>query len=264
MKKITFLFLITLVHSSLNAQFRGEDTYKIYHSITGKFMTVDAENGNMVSADEIPNDDASQIFEVKSVGSNGYFNISCTVEGLDAVRAHSINVFPTNTATPTSETNNTRIFAIEADSENTMQDGYTLRYIHTAQTTTGRYMYDKGADMEGITDGNYPDSDVIYTGGAEDKAKWIFLSMTNPLSTKSFDAKLITITNPISNEMIIKGLSDSVKTIEVFNMLGKSLINKALNGNTTAVLNTSSISSGMYIVRFSGRSTSFTKKIVKN
>ena len=263
MKKITLLLLVVLASINLNAQFRGEDTYKIFHSTTGKVMTVDVTNGNIISANELPNDDASQIFQVKSVGSNGYFNISCTVPEFDAVRANSINVFPTTTSTPTSDSNNTRIFAIEADSENTMLNGYTLRYIHTAQTTTGRYMYDSGADIEGLTLGNYPDADVKYTGGAEDKAKWIFISMTNPLSTKKINDELVTVTNPISNEMKINGLSDGVKMIEVFNMLGESVLLSNIQKESSVTVNTSALAPGVYIVKFSGENAVFTRKVIK-
>jgi hypothetical protein len=263
MKKITLLLLIALVHTSLNAQFRGEDFYKIRHSITGKYMTIDAENSNITSTDELPNNDNSQVFQVKSVGSSGYFNIASTVDGFDAIRANSINVFPTNTSTPTSATNNTRIFAIEADSENTMQEGYTLRYIHTPQTTTGRYMYDKGADILDITDGNYPDSDVIYTGGAEDKAKWIFESLTNPLSTREFDNSSIFIANPVADKLTIKGLDNKIQKIEIFNLIGKSLLQTNTVGLLSVNINANTLKSGVYLVRLYGATSTLTKKVIK-
>ncbi|MFD0835639.1 T9SS type A sorting domain-containing protein [Mariniflexile aquimaris] len=219
-----------------------EGKYKIKHSITGKYWTVDIANSNIITADEIsPNNDA-QIFEVKSVGSNGYYNISCTLTGWDAVRFESLNVYPTTTATPTTDTNNTRIFEF-------VSNGSGAYDIHTPQTTTGRYAYDNSGD-------------VNYTSSATANTKWL-LENTNPLSNADFDRNSVFISNPIDNEIIIDGLEKKVNKIEVFNIDGKTIVVKNVKGASSIRIDANTLTSGLYFVKFYGEASIYTRKIIK-
>jgi hypothetical protein len=220
-----------------------EGLYKIKHSLTGKYWTVDNTNSNIITADEMTPDSATQIFEVRSVGSNGYYNISCTDPNWDAVRFHTTNVYPTTTSTPTSDTNNTRIFEF-------ISNGSGAFDIHTPQTTTGRYAYDNSGD-------------VNYLTSSGNSTKWI-LENINSLGSEDFDKNSIFISNPVSNKLIIKGLNKNLETIEVYSLLGQSVFKyKIIENLSSTTLDVSDLSSGIYIIRISGKNESHTKKIAK-
>ena len=261
MKKITLLLLLTFICISINAQFDGPAFYKIKHAVTGKYMTVDVANADIVSTAELPNNDASQVFEIKAVGDTGNFNISCIITEFDALRANSLNLFPTTTSTPTSDTNNTRIFAFPLEENNLEINGIKVRYIFTAQTGSPRYMFDKGFDE--ATSAPYPDASVGYTGSGQPKATWILENLTRPLSTNEFDKNLIVIANPVKNNISIKGLSSKVKKVEVFNLIGKSVLVKTTKGVSSLNVDSSSLSSGVFILKIYGKNSAFTKKIIK-
>lgn len=241
MKKITLLLMI-IACSYANAQFFGAGNYKIKSNVTGKYWTVDVANSNITTADEISGNDATQVFEIKSVGSNGYFNISCTVPEFDAVRFNSLDVIPTGTSTPTSATNNTRIITFDVD-ENGAYD------IHTPQTTTGRFAFDDNGD-------------VRYTGSGTVNTKWL-LENTNPLSNEEFNKNSIFISNPISNQIIIEGINSKVNKVEVFNIVGKSVYTKDIKGTSSLIINATTLASGLYLVKVYGETSTFTKKIIK-
>ncbi|AJR04994.1 T9SS type A sorting domain-containing protein [Siansivirga zeaxanthinifaciens] len=219
-----------------------EGKYKIKHSVTGKYWTVDTANSNIITADEISPNNNSQIFEVKSVGSNGYYNISCTLTGWDAVRFESINVYPTTTATPTTDTNNTRIFEF-------VSNGSGAYDIHTPQTTTGRYAYDNSGD-------------VNYTSSATANTKWL-LENTNALSNEGFHRNSVFISNPIDDEIIIDGLEKKVNKIEVFNIVGKTIVLKNVKGASSIRIDANTLISGLYFVKFYGEVSIYTRKIIK-
>ena len=254
LKLLTFVFML-IVSNSLLAQYSGPGEYLIVHKTSGKLLTVESGVSNLIGMDEISqtSTDDSQVFEIKELpglGSNGapYYNISCKVAEWDAVRTHSLNVYPTTTSTPTSDSNNTRIYNF------TLEAGQTNSYdIDTPQTTTPR-----------IWTYNTEDTNVKYVDVSSEDTKWLLVPLFAVASVDDVEGSSVFISNPIAEKMIIKGLKNKVYQIELFNILGKSVMSAASNGESTAILNTSSISSGMYIVKFSGSNFSFTKKIVKD
>lgn len=257
MKKITlksFVILLTLsVSTSFLAQYSGPGEYLIIHKESGKVLTVESGEQNLIGADETDPLEDSQIFEIKELlGSDGtstYYNISCKDANWDAVRAHSLNVWPTTTETPTSSGNNTRVFDF------ILEEGKTNSYdIHTPQTTTPRlWSYDAANN-----------SNVRYTDVAGSGTKWELIPLFDvPLSTIDIKGKSVFIANPFSNEIRIHGLSKNVTKIEVFNLLGKRMLSAKTSGESSVNLNALSLTSGIYIVKFSGNNAVFTKKIVK-
>lgn len=241
--RVAMTYLEALPSNSNDGNPNGlEGLYKIKHSVTGKYWTVDNANSNIITADEMTPDSATQVFEVKSVGTAGYYNISCTDPNWDAVRFHTTNVYPTTTSTPTTDTNNTRIFEI-------VSNGSGAYDIHTPQTTTGRYAFDNSGDVK-------------YTGSPSANTKWI-LESENSLSNSDFDKSSVFISNPIVSEMIIKGLDNKVNKIEVFNIVGKSVLMKDVKGASSLQIETNALTSGLYLVKFYGETSIFTKKIIK-
>lgn len=219
-----------------------EGLYKIKHNETGKYWTVDNANSNMITADEITPESTTQIFELKSVGNAGYYNISSTDSNWGAVRFHTGNVYPTTTPTPTNDTNNTRIFEL-------ISNGSGAYDIHTPQTTTGRYAYDNSGDVEYLT-------------SAGTSTKWI-LENINSLSSEDFDKSSVFISNPIINKIIIKGLDKKVEKIKVFNIMGKSVLEKNTRGAASTSIDVNVLTSGLYLVKLYGQTTTITKKIIK-
>jgi hypothetical protein len=219
-----------------------EGTYKIKHSVTSKYWTVN--NSNIITADEIIPNSTSQIFEVKSVGTAGYYNISSTNSNWDAVRFHSGNVYPTSTSTPTTDTNNTRIMAIILSEDGTYD-------IHTPQTTTGRYAY---ADL----------GDVKYLTSKGVQTKWILENQTAlSLNENKLLDEFKMFPNPVKNTLNISSNNIKVDKVEVFNLSGKKMITKQINSGNEIKLNVSSLSIGIYFVKLYSTSAVFTKKMIK-
>jgi hypothetical protein len=90
------------------------------------------------------------------------------------------------------------------------------------------------------------------------------LTRTGPLlSTNDFDTSSIFISNPIDSQMIIKGLDNKVNKIEVFNLVGKSVFEKDAKGASSLQIDTNALTSGLYLVKFYGETSTLTKKIIK-
>jgi len=252
LKLLTFVFVLT-VYNNLLAQYAGPGEYLILHKESGKALTVSTEQGNMILADMIsqPVIDISQTFEIKELLGNDsattYYNISCKVPEFDAVRTHGLDVVPTTTATPTTSGNNTRIHNF------TLEEGQTNSYdIDTPQTTTPR-----------IWTYNSADNNVKYVDVAAEDTKWMLYPLF-PLSVSSIEGKSVFVSNPTSEKMVISGLKNKIYQIEVFNMLGKSVLTTNSQEKSSITINTSEFSSGIYIVKFSGKNSLFSKKIIKN
>lgn len=84
------------------------------------------------------------------------------------------------------------------------------------------------------------------------------------LSNKEFDVSSIFISNPVQNELSVKGLTSNVKEISVYSLIGSLVLQSKVNGESSVKFDISLISSGMYIVKLAGDNVSFSKKIIKN
>lgn len=84
------------------------------------------------------------------------------------------------------------------------------------------------------------------------------------LSTNDFETSSVFVSNPVQNELNIKGLSSSVRQVSIYNLFGKLLLETKVNNQSSLRLEISNFSSGMYIVKLAGNNLSFTKKIIKN
>ena len=65
--------------------------------------------------------------------------------------------------------------------------------------------------------------------------------------------------NPVNNELIMDGLSDTVK-VSIYNLLGKLVFSK----ETSREINVSQLQSGLYILKLNVRETEVIKKFIKN
>ncbi|PWH84454.1 hypothetical protein DIS18_07990 [Algibacter marinivivus] len=83
------------------------------------------------------------------------------------------------------------------------------------------------------------------------------------LSTEDFDTSSIFISNPVNDELSIKGLTANVKQVSVYSLLGKEVISTEVNDKSELNIDVSALSTGMYLVKMQGEKGSYTKKIVK-
>jgi hypothetical protein len=88
-------------------------------------------------------------------------------------------------------------------------------------------------------------------------------SVDNTLSTEGVIENAIFISNPVANELIIKGLTNAIKQIEIYSLLGKRVLINNVNSKSSLILNVNALSSGLYIVKMTGNNSVITKKIIK-
>ncbi|SFD27292.1 T9SS type A sorting domain-containing protein [Algibacter pectinivorans] len=101
--------------------------------------------------------------------------------------------------------------------------------------------------------------DVKVNGGTPEKFSWEAVS----LSTEKFDTSNLFISNPVSNELQIKGLPSKVKEVNVYSLLGKKVLTRNVNQESELNVNTSTLTSGVYIVKISGNNATYSTKVVK-
>ena len=91
--------------------------------------------------------------------------------------------------------------------------------------------------------------DVLFNGGGIDPLEFFLIAT---LSNDKFDASSIFV------------LTSHVKSISIYSLLGKAVMSKEISGASSIDINTSPLTSGMYIVDFKGEGGNFTKKIIKH
>ena len=93
-------------------------------------------------------------------------------------------------------------------------------------------------------------------------SSWIAVSDTS-LSTKNADAAtgIVMYPNPVSNLLTIRA-KDVIKSVEVYDVYGK-MLPQASASATTAQVDFSQYSSGIYLVKVSGSNGSVTQKVVR-
>jgi hypothetical protein len=84
------------------------------------------------------------------------------------------------------------------------------------------------------------------------------------LSSKNFNSNSIFISNPVNNRLNINGLTDNIKQISIYSLLGQEVLTKKIGGQSSISVDVSNLVSGVYLVKFKGNSGAFTKKIIKN
>jgi hypothetical protein len=97
----------------------------------------------------------------------------------------------------------------------------------------------------------------------EARSYWILEESTIVLSNDEFDASSIFISNPVSNELIVKGLTDNVSSISIYSLIGKEVLTNNVDAQSSVNIDVTSLASGLYIVKLSGVNGSITRKIIK-
>ncbi|WP_188407847.1 T9SS type A sorting domain-containing protein [Hyunsoonleella pacifica] len=236
-------------------------------------MTVNGTTGDLEWAALLPGDDPTQVWTVKDhrePASSGYVEIWATVPG---VGDFTIAVDPSTLDGSGSDTEiKLTLVPGQPVGDNTDPNyGWDQfqRRKSTGWTGSGNNaLFAKPSNSPG-QQGNlrYRDAPsaagdpvLFQSGGAISALRFILVS---PLSNEEFDTSSIFISNPVNNEINIKGLTSNVKEVIVYSLLGQKVLTKEVNTQSSLSLDASALTSGMYLVEMKGDKGSFTKKIVK-
>lgn len=247
MKKITFI-LFVLSATFTYAQFTGAGEYYLLNNFTTNGVVYLSHDGTKAVRATDNTAEATK-FDFVSTGVTDQYNIVVnTDDGI--LRANSTSEIPVVSYSGSPSTSNPNVWTVTLTT-GTGPNGEATYNVWTPNTSSGRFLvYNNTTDAIG------------YSGSDFGRTRWIFTS-TNPLSNEEFDKSSIFVSNPINNTIEIKGLSSNINKVEVFNLVGKSLIIRDTKGLSSLNLDATAFSSGVYLVKFIGTNTFTTRKIVK-
>ncbi|MFC4722264.1 T9SS type A sorting domain-containing protein [Geojedonia litorea] len=104
------------------------------------------------------------------------------------------------------------------------------------------------------------DQVLFQNSGTISNLRYILVST---LSTADFDKSSIFVSNPVNDELTIKGLTPNVKDVNIYSILGKQIMSIKVDGSSTLNMDVSTLTSGLYIVKMVGDNGSYSKKIIK-
>lgn len=249
MKKIT-LFVITLcIVTNTYAQFIGAGEYRLRNNFTTNGTVYLSHDGSKAIRATSTDSDATK-FTLVSTGVADEYNIVIhTNDGI--LRANSTSEIPVVAYSGSPSTSNPNVWSV-VDTGSTGSSGETIYNILTPLTSSARYLvYNNNTDAIG------------YSGSNFTRTQWILERLSPPLSTNDLEKSSVFISNPIHDKMTIKGLKGKVNQIEIFNVLGELMISRSNINSLSINIETNSLSSGLYLVKFYGETFSFTKKIIK-
>ena len=215
--------------------------YRLKNVATGKYLM--SSGSTIVASDTGEGSDKEWQFVPAGVSGFNYYNIDSQVKGIirflggsSAPELVSTNFAPPNTTTD-------KIWTIIENTDET--------YSFEARDT-GRYLY------------HAADNSMTHSANTDDRSKWILESTTLGLDDRDLKAASIKIyPNPAKDEFTIALQNiNSVKRIEIYNILGKRVYQNTLKDNTLEVKN-AGFKSGVYLVKaFSDDNQVFHSKLV--
>lgn len=133
-------------------------------------------------------------------------------------------------------------------------DGNNAIFLRNTQGTNSRY------GVIPTAAGDF----VQFDGGGIDVIQFHLVEEA-VASVNTFNTEEFSITNPISNELTIKGSTSEISKVVVYSVLGNQVLSKSINNNNGDInINVSSLATGLYIVELNGVSGQrLTKKIIK-
>ena len=286
MKKITLkistFLLLTMFALQVYAQpilYTAPGEYKLGARTTNLFMTINVSTGALEWQAELPGDDPTQVFTVDEhvmPASAGYVQITADLTPINpALGIWRLGTTPADVSgkditvkallgAPISDTNDpayeydqfqrrkAKVDANgDADSEGSNpSDGNNALFIKVPG---------EGGSRFGIIPAAAGDL-VQFDGGGIDVLDYHLVAL---LSTVDFDTRSIFISNPVNNELSIKGLPAEVKQVSVYSLLGREVLTQEVDGRSDLNMGVTTLASGMYLVEMRSDRGSYTKKIVK-
>ena len=274
MKKITLKIsaFLLLTMFALQVQAQGTWTengiYKISEPVNGLFMTLNLNSGALEWQPEITPDDQTQLWTIidhPAPASPGYMQITCNITS-PPLGIFRMGTDDANTDTATSIITVLALFGdVITDTTDPLYgyDQFQRRKTNPAPPVGNNALFIKtptvGNSRYGVQPAAAGESVVFDKAGIDT----VVFDLITPLSTADFDTSSIFISNPVNNQLSIKGLDSNVNQVSVYSLLGKQVLETKVNGRSELTLDTRALSSGMYIVKMSSANGSFSKKIVK-
>ncbi|WP_282122052.1 T9SS type A sorting domain-containing protein [Algibacter mikhailovii] len=293
MKKITlkisaFLLLsVFALQVQAQALYTEPGSYKISTSgVTPElYMTIDGSSGDLVWAEELTGDfEATQIWTIQdhiTPASAGYVQITADLRDLGlglmtmVVDRTTINPDPAVDDKEFRITVRQGVPQFDVNAEDYGFDQFQRRKAKvndqgladpdgTNPADGNNALFVKPSGASGASRyGVVPSAageQVLFDGGGIDVIQY---HLQAPLSNEKFDTSSLFISNPVNDQLTIKGLTSSVSKVSVFNLLGSSVLSKNIDGESTINMNVSGLAAGMYIVKLEGLNGTFSKKIIK-
>lgn len=113
------------------------------------------------------------------------------------------------------------------------------------------------------------DADISYGRSWDGSNSWDFFSIPTPGYSNSMEIDETSLSsfniypNPATNYFIVESTGHDIKTLSIYNIYGEIVIQTSYNDKLTLV-NTSSLSSGIYLLKISSEKEIYSKKIIIN
>lgn len=278
LKTIAFLILAVFAYQVQGqALFTEDGNYKISTSglSPNLYITINPSMGTVEWAEELPGNDEKQVWVIsahRTPSDVGLMEIRTTIAGFGnftlATTDDSANPNLTLVARPGDpisvtplegdysgldqfQRRKTKVNAeglADANGSNPA-GGNNAIFLRNTVGTNSRY---------GVAPTQVGDA-VKFDGAAIDVIQFHFLSV---LSNEDFDTSSIFVSNPVNDQLTIKGLSSDVNQLSVYSLLGQEVITRTVNSESINI-DINALISGMYLVKISNDSGIFTKKIIK-
>jgi hypothetical protein len=276
--KITTFLMVTMFALQVHAQpcpelWNAPGVYKLATcGLTPElYMTIDGSTGELVWAEEITPDNATQLWTVtdhREPASPGYVEITADITpgpgaftmvvdqstytgGTPADDEIRINVRP---GLPISDTGDA----------NYGYDQFQRRKATGWSGTGNNALFAKppgqGNLRYSVPPATAGDQVLFQNPGTISPIRFILVSL---LSAADFDTSSIFVSNPVNDELTIKGLTQNVKDVNIYSLLGKQVMSIKVDGASTLNMDVSTLASGLYIVKMVGDNGSYSKKIIK-
>tara|TARA_R110002095_G_scaffold52052_3_gene45460 strand:- start:1499 stop:2347 length:849 start_codon:yes stop_codon:yes gene_type:complete len=281
MKKITFKISTFLLLTMFALQLQGQACPEIY-TVDGSYListcgetpelylTIDGSTGDLVWAAEIGSNDPTQVWTIQdhvNPSGTGFVQITANVPG----PGDFTMIVDQSTIDPMDA--NDKDFRISVRTGVPIADAGDPNYgfdQFQRRRTAGfggpgndalfvKPLGASGGSRYGITP-TAAGEDVLFDGGGIDGLRFVLIAA---LSTADFDTTSIFISNPVNNELSIKGLPAEVKQVSVYSLLGREVLTQEVDGRSDLNMGVTTLASGMYLVEMRSDRGSYTKKIVK-
>jgi hypothetical protein len=280
--KLTLLAVVFFSAAIVQGQalWTTNGTYKISTSglTPNLYMTIDGATGALVWAEELPNDDATQVWSIvdhRTPASGGLMEITSKAGGLDWTMCIASDAdYPAVTLTVEQRLpkeveagDKTGLDQFQRRKAKVNADGLAdsggsnpagaqnnALFIQAPAGTNSRY---------GVIPAAAGDA-VQFDGGGIDVIQYHLIEAA-VASVNTFGIDAFSISNPVNNQLTIKGATSKVEEISLYSVLGNKVLSKSVsNSNGDISLNVSALSTGLYIVEMIGNEGErFTKKIIK-
>lgn len=249
--KITVLFL-TLFVFQMKAQITEGVIYNLRNVETNQYLKSNTED-DITSAIDYA-EDASLNWTFVAVPDQDYYNIVSSTRGILRAPGAGADYRMIVTAFAAPRDNSDKVFLLVP-----IDGGAADAPHYRFSTLSGARFIHQGTD----------DLDPYMTNSdaEDDRSLWaVEVSEIQPVaSTQSFSIGAFSISNPINNQLTIKGATSDVSEISMYSVLGNKVLSKSMNSESGDIsINVSALANGLYIVEMtSNDGQRFTKKIIK-